>query len=235
MYDGFFKKISKAVSSAAKTVTRPITTAAARIDPTNPKNVGKFAATYITRPIAATAAAGLTGGLSVLASEKLGIGNKAVFGVRPTVTGLAEGAVIGGTILAAPVVAGASLSTIGTVASTGLTLAGSLGGKKPPQAQPAQAPQVVPQALPEGYEIDPATGALRKKSGGTIAAALAGAGVGLITAGPVGAVVGAGAGIATGMVAAKKAQADAGLAGYSFRSPAARRGLGGCAGCRRSR
>jgi hypothetical protein len=235
---------TKPIAQAATAVAKPIGTVAAKIDPTNPANVGSFVATYITRPIAASVAAGLTGGLSVLAAEtkvgqNLGLRSD-VLGVKPAVTAAVEGAVIGGAIVAAPVigsaVAGTSVTGALSAVGTALPIAGSLfgGGKPPAGQQPAQPPvQVVPEALPEGYEIDPATGQLRKKSsGGTLAAALAGGGIGLVAGGPIGAVVGAGVGVATGMMAKKKAEAAAGLAGfsfgdtrYSFRSPAARRML----------
>lgn len=61
----------------------------------------------VVKPVVATSAAFLTGGLSVVAAQR-GLISTSTFGVKPTVTGLAAGAAIGGAILASGAAASAT-------------------------------------------------------------------------------------------------------------------------------
>lgn len=178
-YAGFsFKKLGKAIGGAVKAVAKPISSVGRAIDPTYSKGlIGRI--TYpIARPMVATAAAAMTGGLSVLAGEKGWI-SKSTFGIKPTVTGIAIGAAVGGAILTG----GGILAAIGAGAGK---VAQSTAGS----AAPATSVPVVTDVPAAG--IDPATG--QPKSGGGLAGAAAGAGAGFLFGGPPGAIIGAGAG-----------------------------------------
>lgn len=162
-FDGnIFKKIGSAVKKTVKTVKK----AAAAIDPSSSKSVFgkdvaavmKPVATWVVKPAIATAVAAQTMGLSVLAAEKLGTSQqKSVFGVRPTVTGLAEGALIGGAILAAPAVAGGGITAGGAVSAVGTGAAAvgtAVGVAKQTGLLPGAKPPAVP-GEPQPALLDP--------------------------------------------------------------------------------
>jgi hypothetical protein len=83
--------VTGAVSSAAGSVTH----AAAQLDPMSSRSIVGGTGLYrVARPVVATGAAGVTGGLSVLAGQARMI-PRSSFGVQPTVQGYMTGAAIG--------------------------------------------------------------------------------------------------------------------------------------------
>lgn len=144
-YGGFDGNIFSKIGSAAKKVVKVVSKAA------------KPVVSYVVKPAIASSAAVLTGGLSTLVGQQAGGSTRELLGVKPTVIGMAEGALVGGAVLAAPAAAAAlapgtltagSIATgvgaAATLATTGVGVAkatGLLPGAKPPpipgDAQPA--------------------------------------------------------------------------------------------------
>lgn len=173
-YGNIFDQIGSAVRKTA-----------AAIDPSSSRSifgssvakVMKPIATYVVKPAIATSAAVLTGGLSVLGAEKLGNAQtRSVLGVRPTVTGFVEGAAVGAVIIAAPAI-GAKAASLATTVGTGLAVKEitRMTGGSPSTAVPVGPATPVNPTAP---------------SGSSMKGILAGAGIGFLGAGPVGALVG---------------------------------------------
>lgn len=106
-FGDFGFSLKKTFKKAKRLVSAPVK----KLDLSSSKSifgakVAKFAkpvAKWVVKPMIASAAAITSGGATVIAGEK-NIIKKDVFGVKPTAIGIAEGAIIGAAIAAAPIV-----------------------------------------------------------------------------------------------------------------------------------